>query len=204
MILAIQLLDTVDVDNVQRQNILANVKYDENNSEIYEDMKKSIELLKESLVELKKDDSTSMAEDNDVLYGDSRKDRQGRSTSQGKSPSYERRNSQGRNRSRSAERNNKYWKHGQRRRSSSRNRQRDRRRNWEEEDIRIAYNIDLEKGEEVLMNIHSNFNRIVLDCGATKTVAGSQWMTLYLDMIDKETKTKIRKNHSFKHWQVGK
>ena len=49
-ILALQLLDSVDVNSDQRRSILVNVKI-ENNDTVYEDMKSSIRLLKGVLVE---------------------------------------------------------------------------------------------------------------------------------------------------------
>ena len=74
-ILAIKLLDSIYVNEMERQNIVSHVKF-EDNPNFYEDMKKSAKLLKGSLVEGKKKDSeesyfSSVSSDkaeNDVLY----------------------------------------------------------------------------------------------------------------------------------------
>ena len=48
-ILVIQLLDSVNVTTMERQNIVSYVRY-ENNSDYYKDIKKAVKLLKGSLV----------------------------------------------------------------------------------------------------------------------------------------------------------
>ena len=53
MILAIQLLNSLNVDENQRRNIVTNIKL-EDNIDVYDDIKKSIRLHKGSLVEEKK------------------------------------------------------------------------------------------------------------------------------------------------------
>ena len=78
-ILAIQLINSINVDKAQKQNIVANVKY-ENNKSVYSDMKKSIKLLKGCLVEDKSKDA-----DDDVMYGENKRSFHRRSASRERS-----------------------------------------------------------------------------------------------------------------------
>ena len=44
---------------------------------------------------------------------------------------------------------------------------------------------------------------MILDCGATKTVAGHLWMTQFLDFIDKDTKEKIKTTKEKRMFRFG-
>ena len=48
---ALQLLDSLSVEEAQKRNILSNIKFSEENPNVYEDLKKSIRLFKGSLIE---------------------------------------------------------------------------------------------------------------------------------------------------------
>ena len=51
IIIALQLLRAINVDEIQRRSILANIKFDISNENIYDELKSSMRLLKGSLVE---------------------------------------------------------------------------------------------------------------------------------------------------------
>ena len=63
----------MNLSPIERQNIVANVKY-ENNPDYYEDIKKAVKLLEGSLLESKTDDKNdpSVEKENYVYYNSQR------------------------------------------------------------------------------------------------------------------------------------
>ena len=177
-ILVIQLLDCINVSTMERQNIVANVKY-ENNPDYYEDIKKSIKLLKGSLVDdkkevSKKDNPTKEQEKDDVFFNSQRNkkyynfkgnnsgEREGRSTFREKNWNSRGRRSSSRNqesrsssrngRSKSGERNYQRQYYGKRYDDKS-----NRRHN--ERDVR-RYDREVEQ-EEIQINFSNQIDKLV-------------------------------------------
>ena len=117
LILALQLVETLNISADQKRNILANIKI-ENTETIYEDIKSSVRLLKGVLVE-----GNGHKEDNvpeDVNYVDNNR-RGNRNTSRSRSKSRHRFPSRSFKESRGEERNNRDKGYNERGRSRDRN-----------------------------------------------------------------------------------
>ena len=213
LLLALQLVESMNISDDQKRNILANVKM-ENHETIYDDIKTSIRLLKGTIVEGYRKKDTK--EDDEVNYLDNKSKSRSRSKSRQRSKSYQRhqsrsfRNSddegqdrnkrysdrgrskdrQPRDRYRSKERNSRD-RHRSRDRSYSRNRYH-RRNERQFEDINVVFKDNPNSNDDILKDIHDNLDKIVIDCGATKTVAGRYWMDNFLEIVDKDFKEKIK------------
>ena len=213
LILALQLLKSVNIDEMQRRSILSHVKFDISNENVYEDLKSAIRLLKGTLVEKSKKTA-----DEEAFYGDNRKFYRGRYDHRDRGRSEFRDRDRQRNNSNSRERNSrnyrdrnnvdKYKKDSTQRRSNSRDRnERSSQRNSsanrskkvlhsQEEEINMCYDEkDVEdKIDDVFISISCEGFVMILDCGTTKTVAGLTWMDNFLaslpDNIRKHIKIK--------------
>ena len=47
----------------------------------------------------------------------------------------------------------------------------------------MCYKDEIEESEMVLLNLSEQFNKVVLDSGASKTVAGEYWMSHFLELV---------------------
>ena len=196
IVFALQLLRAVNVDEAQRRSIISNIKFDVKNDNVYEELKSSIRLLKGSLVE-----KSNTTEENEAFYGQNKKFYQNRGQfnngsgfrgrEERSSQSFKGYNVQGRDKSRSKSR--------ERSRESSRSRNernnkilRDKAYYSQEEDIRICYRESSQRTEEVLVNVTEEGNRIVLDCGTTKTVGGILAVNTLLESLDEKQMKKVK------------
>ena len=71
LLLAIHLIQSLNVDEAERRLIVSNIKF-ENNNEVYEQVKQSIRLHKSSLVEDKKEKAHPEESSEDTFYGEDR------------------------------------------------------------------------------------------------------------------------------------
>ena len=218
LILALQLLESVNVNTDQRRSILVHVKV-ENVDTVYEDMKSSMRLLKGNLVEGKSNSPSETLIDDEINF--SRNDNFRSSRSRSKSKSFadrtfdkqnkreERSNSRGRNRERkysndrtpfrrnSYSRNRDYSRDNRNRDNRRDSRNRDNSRDSRNRDYsRDRYykgrdnNRSYENGEELLVEEKDNVGKMIVDSGTTKTVDGEEWMKNYLEYLSDEERKK--------------
>ena len=244
LILALQLLESVNVNSDQKRNILVHVKV-EHVDTVYEEMKSSLRLLKGNLVEL----TTETLVDDEVNFSKSESFRRSRSKSkqsfadrtfdkperqrsEERGRSRERRHSHGRspyrgssfdrnrgNRDYSQNRGNRDYSQNRENRDYSRNRSnrdysqnrgnRDYSRNryYGDKNSRKSYEsvnlIFKETGEEANVETKENTDKMIVDSGTTKTVAGIAWMKNYLEMLPGEEKKKIKKEPEERYFRFG-
>ena len=242
LILALQLLDSVDVTSDQKQNILVHVDID-NPDTVYEEIKTSLRLLKGSLVEDTKEGETFEEEINftrNDKYGEQRpRSRQGskskqrfadrsfekyhqetdgqnssergrsreRKYSREQSPYRNRNNSRNKNYgNRSNSRNRNYGNRSNSKnrnygnRDYSRDRYRGRERKQSYESVNLVYK---ETGDEAKVETEENFDRMIVDSGTTKTVAGLKWMKTYLDTLSNEEKELVFEEPEERFFRFG-
>ena len=53
------------------------------------------------------------------------------------------------------------------------------------------------------MNLSENFDKLTLDCGASKTVAGDYWMNSFLQLLPDEERRKIRRKREDRIFRFG-
>ena len=231
------MLDGLNVDETQKRNILANVKFGKDNPNVYDEVKKSIRLMKGSVIEDKDD------VDEDTFYGKSwkgnRSDRRyesgvgdrrfgdrgyERSNRSRYSSSDDRRHHDGRvernfnnqrkdehRRSTSHSRkdsnsSNKSQNRSRGERSSSRPRNNDyyRCRFSNEESVQVCFKEEIEAEEEILVALWEDVNKLLMDCGATKTVAGEIWMDNFLKLVDDELRERIEERPDKRIFRFGR
>ena len=224
MILALHLLETANFGVDQRRNILVHVKIDDEET-VYEEMKSALRLLKGSLVEgieptINDEEHCNLEE---VNFDKNEPFRRSRTMSRSK-PRFESHSFQGgRSRERSESRNrgrsqNKYFQRTSpgryRSNSKSRGRGRDqsyvRSRDFSREgydDQRESYEyvnlVFKETGEEAEIEANENVDKMIVDSGTTKTVAGATWMRNYMKTLTQNEKDEIRKQPEKRFFRFG-
>ena len=234
-ILALQLLESVDVNRDQRSNILVHV--DINNTDtVYDEMKTSIRLLKGNLVE-KANEANEWNDDEEINYTrnegfrqrsrsksrqrfedrsfDNHNESRNRSISRDRGKSNERARSTERRysneRGRSNERRYSQGKSPQKDRSYSKNRNygrryysKDRYRGKEYKRSYESVNLVFkETGEEAKAETRENIERMIVDSGTTKTVAGTKWMETYLESLPEEERISIAEESEDRFFRFG-
>ena len=222
MILALHLLETANLEVDQRRNILVHVKIDDEET-VYEEMKSALRLLKGSLVEgivpTTNDEENDGQEEVNFNKNESFKRFRARSRSK---PRLESRSFQGeRSRERSENRNrgrsrNRYYERTSpgRYRSNSRSRGRDQSYRRNRSFSRDGYNnqresyehvnlVFKETGEEAEIEANENVEKMIVDSGTTKTVAGAAWMRNYLKTLTQNEKENIRKHPEKRFFRFG-
>ena len=227
VVLAIQFVESLNVTEDQRRSILANVKMD-NTDTIYEDIKKAVRILKGSIVEGCKDVNDKDSEEVNFMKNDNARKNQSRSRSKSKqrypsrsfrssegndgryrdSRSKERGRSRDRYQERSRDRYNGRSKNreGNGRRSKERSYSRNRNeRNppYRYEEVNLVYKDSLHTAAETIKDMHDNLDKVIIDCGTTKTVAGKYWMENFLEIAEGEIKDKIVKNKEKRFFRFG-
>ena len=212
MITTLNLLESVNVSSDQKQNILVNVKV-ENNDTILDDLKRSLRLLKGNLIEGKKEE-----EDDEVNFNRNKSFRQSKSRSKSRgrfqSRSFSRRrerddedkdsfrnHQRGRSRERSYRDNRRTYSGA--RRSYSRNLSRDDRGDSRGRYEHESVNLVIRGSEDEQKLMEEEKNMMILDSGTTKTVAGSQWMKDYIDTRDQEQLKDISKRPERRYFRFG-
>ena len=221
LILALQLVESMNISEDQRRNVMANVKI-ENHETIYDDIKTAIRLLKGSIVE------GSKKENEDINYIANKNRARSRSKSRQRSKSNQRyqsrsfqnsddegsrgrdnyRNKRYDDRGRSKDRQNRDRKgstdRGYRNRDRSYSRNGYNRRNDRRfEDVNLVYKEDPKVHDDVLKDIHDNLDKAVVDCGTTKTVAGKYWMDNFLEIAEKDLKENIKYRKENRFFRFG-
>ena len=208
-ILAIQLLESVGVKSDQRQNILVNVKVD-NSDTVYEEMKTSIRLLKGSLVENVKNDEEQKDVEEEINFnrsGNFRTQRRSKSGQRNSSRSFDRNRStswdRGRrygrdySQDRNSRRQNKSRSHSKRRDES---RETYRKGNRTYENVNLVYK---ETGNEAKLETSETLDKMIIDCGTTKTVAGQKWMNNHLSSIPEDERKRIQEKEEDRYFRFG-
>ena len=215
-ILMLQLLEAVDVKSDQRQNILVNVKI-ENEDTVYDDLKASIRLLKGSLVEnsveTKKDASKDEEEINFNKNGQFRNKSRSRSGNRNYTRSFDRNRERSNSRNTSWERGRRYDRdRSQDRNSRKYNRSRSQSKHRGESQDRYRKGnkgyehvnlIFKETGEEARLETKDNLERMIIDCGTTKTVAGTKWMKNHLASLSEDDKKQIEEKEEKRFFRFG-
>ena len=228
MVLSLQLLKSVNVTSDQRRNILAQIKF-ENSDTIYDDLKSSMRLMKGSLVEGRANDDKNKEEE--INYNNSSNFRRFRSRSKSKgrfeSRSFDghgsdrgRANNRGREHSRGREysrgressrergmsKNRKYSQdRNSFRRSRSRDYNYDGNRGKENKD-RSYESVNLvfkETGCEAEMETNENLDKMIIDSGTTKTVAGKEWIENYLESISPKDRELVKNQSEERFFRFG-
>ena len=234
VVLALQLIKSVNVNSNQRRNILVHVDMDKTDT-VYDDMKSSIRLMKGSIVEK---DTEANNDDDEVNYNQSFKNHQSRSRSthryndkkgsyygqgnrsyngqgngsysgQGNS-SYNRqgnsrergRSQQNRGRSRETHRSKErspFRRQRTKSRDYSRNRQ-----NYGGEQLYESSNLVFKETEhESQIETGDNDDKMIVDSGTTKTVAGKKWMDNHLANITSEEQKHVEKHPEERFFRFG-
>ena len=214
-----QLIKSVNVDSNQRRNILVPIKLD-NVDTVYEEMKSSIRLLKGSIVE--RDVETNNDKDDEVNYSQNFNNRQSRSRSkqryndqqyQRRSSFNERRNSRDRGKShenhhskerspfrrqRSQSRNYSQNRQSNHIRDYSCNRQRDGGQSYES--VNLVFK---ETGDDAEIETEESFDKMIVDSGTTRTVAGRKWMENHLENISHDERKLVEKHSERRFFRFG-
>ena len=207
-ILALQLLEGINVTSDQRRNILVNVKV-ENTDTVYDDMKSSVRLMKGSLVEnvVETKEDTSKEEEEINFNKNEHYRNQSRSGSRQRSNP----RSFDRNRSTSWERGRRYDRNYSRDRnrgrynksrsySRSRGESKERRGNRSYEAVNLIFK---ETGAEAKIETSENLDKMIIDCGTTKTVAGKKWMMNHLSSLPEEERRNIQEREEDRYFRFG-
>ena len=192
---------------VSKKNILVNVKV-ENTDTILDELKSSLRLLKGNLVE-----TTKISNEEEVNFKRTHISERGRSRSRGRRECYSRsfsrgregsrptgsfRDERGRSKDRSGHRTNFNRSYSGQGRSQSRGRfNRDRQEGFENRYEHV--NLVLKEEEET--HLEEERNMMILDSGTTKTVAGSKWMTDYLQTRDQEELKSISRTTDYRFFR---
>ena len=217
LILALQLLESVNVNSDQRRHILVHVKI-ENTDTVYDDMKSSIRLMKGSLVENNPNFKLNDAEEEEVNFTKNENFRRFRSRSKSKQRFEDRsfdsdrknfykdrRNSKERGRSRERYQSQERAPY-RKQRSYSKNRDYSQDRNKGRESRQSYESVNLlykETGDEAQIETKENHGKMIVDSGTTKTVAGVKWMNEYLESLSPEEQEKIEKHSEERFFRFG-
>ena len=214
-VLALQLLDRANLTSDQRSNVLTHVKI-ENTDTVYDDMKASLRLFKGSLVENNKavkDDEEEEVNYNKNNYRSRSKSNQRIDKSNlrfddqsfgRRDPQNQRRDSRERGRSRNRNQSQDRSAYFRRDRSKSRDYSQHRygrsRSGNKYENVNLVFK---ESGNDAQIETEDNFDKMVVDSGTTKTVAGHQWMENYLDTLPPDEKNMIEKHSEQRFFRFG-
>ena len=231
--LAIQFVDSLNVNEDQRRSILANIKM-ENTDTIYEDIKKAVRILKGSIVEGCKNVDDKDGEEINFV-NNATGNRRSRSKSRQRYPSRSFRNHNheenrgGYRNSRSEERGKSRDRYQERSRDRYRGRSKtryqesrdgygngrsskdrsnsknrnDRRNSYQYEEVNMIYRDSLESVDKTMKDMHDNLDKAIVDCGTTKTVAGKYWMDKFLEIAEEGFKDKITKSKEKRFFRFG-
>ena len=226
-LLAIQLLEAIEVNESQKQNILSSVNFTKANENVYEELKKSIKLLKGALTESSSDKEKSQPDEvtlyGEAKYGRGRSQFRGKQSRSSKSRSFERRfssndgSSDRSKRDHSSGRRSRDGSNGSRNRNHHRdNKQRynnhksynnkgrhSERGEYQHEDVNFTYKEDLDNAERIFLALEETVNKMLLDCGASKTVCGIRWWNNLLEILDKTIKAKIGERPEKRYFRFG-
>ena len=225
--LACHLVFKLDVDEMEKQNILSSVKF-EDNENVYEDVKQKIRLLKGSLVtstDATQKSSTKEPETNETNdaveevahYGENSKryyqsnnrnyrnnDRynkyQGRNQYDNSRKSRSR--SSSKSRSRSKERKSNRDQKNSEDERNDRN-QRGKRDGRNEHIINWNFNENVETVEETILAVASEVDRMIVDTAATKSVAGEFWYKNHREIVDNKTKSMMKTRDEKRNFRFG-